>query len=94
MTLRVSPTAITIRTRAWSDCHQADVLEEGQDIHLVFEGTGFLRYQVRMMTAVLEAAGRGKLTPEDINRMLAQRDKHASRYNAPAHGLFLSRVWY
>lgn len=71
-----------------------DVLEEGQDIHLVFEGTGFLRYQVRMMTAVLEAAGRGKLTPEDINRMLAQRDKHASRYNAPAHGLFLSRVWY
>lgn len=71
-----------------------DVLEEGQDIHLVFEGTGFLRYQVRMMTAVLEAAGRGKLTPEDINRMLAQRDKRASRYNAPAHGLFLSRVWY
>ena len=71
-----------------------EVLEEGEDIHLIFEGNGFLRYQVRMMTAVLEAAGRGRISPEDVRRMLEEKDKHASRYNAPAHGLFLTEVWY
>lgn len=71
-----------------------EILEEGEDIHLVFEGTGFLRYQVRMMTAVLDAAGRGRIEPQDVRRMLEMKDKHASRYNAPAHGLFLTRVWY
>lgn len=71
-----------------------DIFEEGDDLHLVFEGNGFLRYQVRMMTAVLDAAGRGRIEPEEVKRMLEKRDKHASRYNAPAHGLFLTRVWY
>lgn len=71
-----------------------EILEDGDVIHLVFEGSGFLRYQVRMMTAVLEAAGQGKIRPEDVKGMLEMKDKHASRYNAPAHGLFLTEVWY
>lgn len=71
-----------------------EILEEGSDVHFIFEGNGFLRYQVRMMVGVLEAAGRGKIRPEDIGRMLEMKNKEASRYNAPAQGLFLVEVEY
>ena len=71
-----------------------DIVEEGQDIRFVFIGDGFLRYQVRMMSATLIAAGEGKIVPEDVKKMLDAKDKHACRYNASAQGLYLMEVYY
>ena len=71
-----------------------DIVQEGQDIRFIFVGTGFLRYQVRMMSATLIAVGEGKIVPIDVKTMLDKKDKHACRYNAAAQGLYLMEVYY
>lgn len=71
-----------------------DILEEKDEIHFIFEGTGFLRYQVRMMVGTLIAVGQGKIAPEKVEWILEQKDKEACRYNAKACGLYLVEVKY
>lgn len=71
-----------------------EIVEEGNDLRFVFIGNGFLRYQVRMMTATLLEVGKGKITPETVKEILEQKNKEACRYNAPAHGLVLMKVDY
>lgn len=71
-----------------------DIEENERQIRLVFEGNGFLRYQVRMMTGALLALADGKITVQDLKTMLEARDKHACRWNAPAQGLYLVSVGY
>ena len=71
-----------------------DVIEKGQDIEFIFTGTGFLRYQVRMMSAALIAAGEGRIEPKQIAVMLEAKSKHACKFNAPAQGLYLVEVKY
>lgn len=91
---------------SFSNCHiepeksriktitRIDILEHGDDIQLIFEGSSFLRYQVRMMTGVLDAVGQGKVRPEEVKKMLEACGPHAVKYNAPARGLFLMEVCY
>lgn len=71
-----------------------DIETEGQDIRFIFEGNGFLRYQVRMMTAVLLEVGKKRMTPYHVKEILDSRDKEASRYNAKPQGLYLVKVDY
>lgn len=71
-----------------------DIFEEGEDIRLCFVGNGFLRYQVRMMSAALIALGQKKMTVDELQAKLEARDKHAFRLNAPAQGLYLIEVGY
>ncbi|MBQ7992985.1 MAG: tRNA pseudouridine(38-40) synthase TruA [Solobacterium sp.] len=67
---------------------------EGNILKLSFHGKGFLRYMVRMMAAQLVEVGRGRLQPEDIQKMLEARSKTIARKNAPANGLTLEKVEY
>ncbi|WP_297238493.1 tRNA pseudouridine(38-40) synthase TruA [uncultured Faecalicoccus sp.] len=68
--------------------------EKGKDIYFIFDGNGFLRYQVRMMVQTLIEVGRHSIAPEKVKEILDQRDKEACRYNAPAQGLYLVEVRY
>ena len=70
------------------------VTENGDMITLSFTGKGFLRYQVRMMSAVLIEAGKGNLTPADVRAVLEKRSKTAVRFNAVPQGLTLQNVEY
>ena len=70
------------------------VTEDGDMITLSFTGKGFLRYQVRMMSAVLIEAGKGSLTPADIRAILEKKSKTAVRFNAVPQGLTLQKVEY
>ncbi|MGM9942337.1 MAG: tRNA pseudouridine(38-40) synthase TruA [Bulleidia sp.] len=63
-------------------------------IELEFRGKGFLRYMVRMMAGTVVDVGSGKLTIEDVQKMLACKDKRVRRTNAPANGLTLEEVNY
>lgn len=67
---------------------------KNEDLRIIYRGNGFLRYQVRMMTGALIAAGEGRIEPEDVLRMLEAKDKHACRFNAPSKGLYLVEVGY
>ena len=63
---------------------------------IVFRITGshFLWKMVRRMVGVLVEVGRGKLTPEDIEQMLASFSETPAKYTAPPSGLFLAQVQY
>lgn len=71
-----------------------EIRVEGQDIRTIFEGTGFLRYQVRMMMGTLIEVGKHKLEPVDVKKILEVKNKEACRYNAQPQGLYLMKVNY
>jgi tRNA pseudouridine38-40 synthase len=68
--------------------------EEGGILTISFHGRGFLRYMVRMMTAQLLEAGRGRIEPEDIKRILEAKSKTVSRRLAHPEGLTLAEIDY
>ena len=71
-----------------------DIIQHGTTIQLIFEGKGFLRYMVRMLTQTLIEVGRQRITVDDAARMLAAKDKDVCRFNAKPHGLYLVEVRY
>lgn len=68
--------------------------QEGDMLRIIYEGNGFLRYMVRMLTGTLIEVGRGRLSKEEVKTMLEMRSKTACRYNAKPWGLYLVRVDY
>lgn len=73
---------------------QAAVERAGEQVHFTVTGNGFLYNMVRIMTGTLLEVGRGALAPEDIPRILAEKDRAAAGKTAPAHGLYLDMVFY
>lgn len=71
-----------------------DVIQEETYVRMIFEGTGFLRYMVRMLAQTLIEAGKHRIKKEDIQFMLDGKDKHLCRYKAQAEGLYLVEVYY
>jgi tRNA pseudouridine38-40 synthase len=67
----------------------AELVRSPDNEELVFtvHGRSFLRYMVRKMVGTLLDVGRGKLTPEDIDRLYELRDRSKSGPTVPAHGL-------
>lgn len=71
-----------------------DILEEQGNIHMIYEGSGFLRYMVRMITQTLIEAGKHKLDAQQIQTMLDEKSKYVCHYKASANGLYLMKVTY
>lgn len=71
-----------------------DIVRHGHMIELTFQAKGFLRYMVRMMSAAIIEAGKGKIEPADVRELLESCDKSHSKRNAPACGLTLEEVNY
>jgi tRNA pseudouridine38-40 synthase len=57
-------------------------------------GSGFLHHMVRNIVGTLVDVGRGSLSPAELPRILAARDRSAAGPTAPAQGLFLVQVEY
>jgi tRNA pseudouridine38-40 synthase len=75
---------------------QSHLLWRPRSSMLIYEvaGKGFLRYMVRNIVGTLIEVGRGKLSPRDITRILAARDRTHAGPTAPAQGLCLMKVEY
>ena len=71
-----------------------EVVEEANCIRIIYEGTGFLRYMVRMLSQTLIEAGKHRISKEDVLKMLEAKDKHACRFKAAPQGLYLVEVKY
>lgn len=71
-----------------------ELIQEDGYLRMVFVGSGFLRYMVRMLAQTLIEAGRHKISKEEIQYMLDGRSKHLCRYKAVANGLYLMEVHY
>ena len=57
-------------------------------------GSGFLYNMVRNIVGTLVWIGRGVITTQDLDRILAERDRRSAGPTAPAPGLFLESVEY
>lgn len=71
-----------------------DVVGRGKRLRVVAEADGFLYKMVRSLVGALVAVGLGRLTVDDIARILASRERTNEVQTAPAKGLFLWRVRY
>ncbi len=68
--------------------------DAGQQWVYLVRGKSFLRYMVRKMVGTLVDVGRGKLSPDDIPKLFALRDRSKSGPTMPPHGLCLVEVEY
>ncbi|MBI9086604.1 MAG: tRNA pseudouridine(38-40) synthase TruA [Desulfobacterales bacterium] len=85
-----SPRAHTER-----EIFRAEIEKEPEGVLAInIEGNGFLRFMVRNIVGTLVDVGTGKRMPEDIQRILASKDRSRAGATAPPQGLFLVRVDY
>ena len=71
-----------------------DFIMEGNLLTLRFVGNGFLYNMVRILVGTLLAVGSGDMKPEEIPVILEKKDRRFAGKTAPAHGLYLWKVFY
>jgi tRNA pseudouridine38-40 synthase len=69
---------------------------ESSDNMLVFtiKADRFLRNMVRAVVGTMLEVGKGKISPDDFNRILLMKNRSEAGMSAPARGLFLTSVEY
>lgn len=70
------------------------ICQENDLLRLEYEGDGFLYNMVRILTGTLIYSGLGKYSSQDVKRILAEQDRTKAGPTAPAHGLYLLKVFY
>jgi tRNA pseudouridine38-40 synthase len=73
---------------------RCDVKKSGAKFVFTIEGDGFLYKMCRGIVGTIVQAGLGKFPPEEIKKMLLQKDRRVAGMTAPAHGLVLWKVFY
>lgn len=76
------------------DLRRLEVHARGRRIRIIAEADGFLYKMVRSLVGVLVSTGEGKVTPTRVREILASKTRTAEVQTAPAHGLFLIKVFY
>ncbi len=71
-----------------------DIVDQPGGVRLEFEADGFLYKMVRNITGTLLEVARGKRPIDDINKILAAKDRRYAGQAAPPQGLFLMHVQY
>ncbi len=66
----------------------------GYVLRIRLTGNGFLYHMVRIIAGTLLEVGRGRILPDDMERIIAARDREAAGPTAPAHGLTLVSIRY
>jgi tRNA pseudouridine38-40 synthase len=76
------------------EIYSAELVRTPDNEELVFTvcGRSFLRYMVRKMVGTLLDVGRGRLKPEDIERLYEIRDRSKSGPTVPPQGLVMVEV--
>ena len=67
---------------------------KGEFLKISLSADGFLRHMARNIVGTLVEVGRGRISPEALPGIIASRDRRKAGPSAPAHGLFLERVYY
>jgi len=74
--------------------HSVQLIEQGDLLLIVVEGSHFLWKMVRRIVGVLVEVGRQGIEAGEVAGLLANRSGLPARLTAPASGLFLDRVSY
>lgn len=71
-----------------------EIAKSGAYLTFTYQGNGFLRYMVRILTGTLLEVGYRKRTPESMTDLLEARQRAAAGYLMPPQGLCLLKVHY
>ena len=66
----------------------------GEELHMTIEGNGFLYNMVRIIAGTLWEVGIGKRQAEQLPAIITSMNRGNAGKTAPAHGLYLERVFY
>jgi tRNA pseudouridine38-40 synthase len=83
-----------VREDAVRDLRVLEVVKRGRTIRIVAEADGFLYKMMRSLVGALVSVGEGKLSVAQLREILKAKRRTHRILTAPAHGLFLVRVYY
>ena len=83
-----------IKDKTYRTMYAVDVESKDNIVTITVTGNGFLYNMVRIMAGTLYYVGIGKLTPKDVARIVAQKDRTQAGKTLPAKGLCLVSVEY
>jgi tRNA pseudouridine38-40 synthase len=67
---------------------------ERSELKFTVSANRFLRNMVRAIVGTMVEIGTGKLKPEDLRKVIEDKNRNAAGTSAPAHGLYLVDVGY
>lgn len=73
---------------------KAEVAREGDKVVFTVAADGFLYNMVRIMVGTLLRVQQGKIKLEDIKGIIESKNRQLAGPTAPAHGLYLNKVYY
>jgi tRNA pseudouridine38-40 synthase len=76
------------------EVHEAYWRIEGDQLIFTITANRFLRNMVRAIVGTLVNIGKGKMGYEEIENILAKKDRCEAGQSVPAHGLYLTRIVY
>lgn len=79
----------TVRT-----IYSLELCKEGSLLTFKFEGNGFLHNQVRIITAMILEVGRGKITIDDLKKVMEAKNRNFAPKVLGGEGLYLIKVEY
>jgi tRNA pseudouridine38-40 synthase len=68
--------------------------QNGSELKFTVSANRFLRNMVRAIVGTMVEIGTGKLKPEDLRKVIEDKNRNAAGTSAPAHGLYLVDVGY
>jgi len=86
---RSAPERDTVRT-----LRRIAIQRRGALLTLRFEGDGFLYKMVRLLTGTLIRVAQNRAPASSLTELLAAKGAKKTHFQAPADGLYLTRVFY
>lgn len=74
--------------------YKAEWEQNGSELKFTVSANRFLRNMVRAIVGTLVEIGAGKLKPEDLRKVIENKNRNSAGTSAPAHGLYLVDVGY
>ena len=74
--------------------HALDFEWHGDELHMTIAGNGFLYNMVRIIAGTLWEVGTNKRKVENVEEVIASKNRDLAGKTAPAHGLYLEKVFY
>jgi len=74
--------------------YNAEVVENNGRIIIKLTGNGFLYNMVRIISGTLLEVGQGTIKPEEIEKIIQEKDRKKAGKTLPPQGLYLVKVEY
>lgn len=74
--------------------YKANIKKKKDILEISFQADGFMKYQVRNMVGLLISVGENKKKPDEVERIISNKNRSQKFKTASPVGLYLKKVWY